>query len=371
MYIKQEEEDPDDPLYTFAMPGLAAPEQGPDGVSQPQVEGGHGAGGKNKKPRRKRTVFTNQQLEVLEELFQKTEYPEYPLMEEVGLKINLSRSTVVFWFKNRRAKSRSQISPSPSKTSQPKSYPNSNTIGPVKYEDSNQPTAIKSEVISPYKARTSNHFASTTCSKPIDEPKHQVPEDLQTLIISSNPQHNIKFTFSQRRNTQMIVSGYLMNKRRSYTAASSGQRSISWKCRIAGCPYYALTVEGTFKDNELHNHEKEPGLFAKTEARAQLIKQIAEGAVASEVLQETQPDILGMLGSVDALRQAANRIKRKLKQKDELVEPVFVDPSNDPVQLSLCSNCASGNIAVCEDSECIARNDENPLEIVKTEPDFT
>ena len=37
-----------------------------------------------------------------------------------------------------------------------------------------------------------------------------VPEDLQSLIISSNPERDIKFTLSQRMNTQMVIDDYLL-----------------------------------------------------------------------------------------------------------------------------------------------------------------
>ena len=177
----------------------------------------------------------------------------------------------------------------------------------------------------------------STDRNPYNVPKRKVPEDLQSLIISNNPQHNIQFTYSYRMNTQMVVSGYLLNKKRGpYTTASSGLRTISWKCTMGGCPYYILTLEGTLKDSEVrqHNHEKQPELFTKKEARYKLIKKIAEQGVGSgtpvshfvldTVKQETEPDILEKIGSLDALKQAARRYKRKLKQKDELVENYVV-----------------------------------------------
>ena len=109
-------------------------------------------------------------------------------------------------------------------------------------------------------------------------PKHKVPEDLQALIISSNPNHDIQFTYSQRMNTQMVVSGHVLKKKRgpyiAPSSKSSGHRTINWKCVVDTCSYYAVTLEGTFKDNELkkHNHEKQPDILAKKEAQLKLRK---------------------------------------------------------------------------------------------------
>ena len=63
-----------------------------------------------RKTRRARTTFSNDQLEMLEQTFQRTQYPDVYTREDLGQKTGMSETRIQVWFSNRRARLRKQLS---------------------------------------------------------------------------------------------------------------------------------------------------------------------------------------------------------------------------------------------------------------------
>ena len=68
-----------------------------------------GAGTRRSLKRRERTTYTSAQLDYLLNKFEKQHYPDVLMREEIAAELNITKSKVQVWFKNRRQKHRLQI----------------------------------------------------------------------------------------------------------------------------------------------------------------------------------------------------------------------------------------------------------------------
>ncbi|CAI5697231.1 homeobox protein goosecoid [Oreochromis niloticus] len=89
-----------------------------------------------RRKRRHRTIFTDEQLEALEGLFQETKYPDVGTREQLARKVHLREEKVEVWFKNRRAKWRRQKRSSSEESENSQKWNKSNKTSADKPEES-------------------------------------------------------------------------------------------------------------------------------------------------------------------------------------------------------------------------------------------
>jgi len=154
---------------------------------------------------------------------------------------------------------------------------------------------------------------------------------------------------SQRMNTQMVVDDYVLKKKKG-PYLTRGGRVVNWKCINDCCQYTAVTWEGQIQDTaRQHNHPSQPELYVKKQARVKIRENISQEisnvvqeddnpnpvtSAVMDVVTDTNPEMRDMIGSIDALKQAARRYNRKLhkdSQQQGLQPNMLLTPNGEDI----------------------------------------
>ena len=143
-----------------------------------------------KQYKRERTTFNRDQVAYLEEIYQKTNYPDIFAREEAALKCNIPEPKICIWFKNRRAKER-QMAGAVSKRNNGNVYMDSAKMrtqsnlshesvsnSSSQYSQSQDPYRLKQENVSPHK----NNLNFSSYFRSLEQPKQNQHYDATSAV---------------------------------------------------------------------------------------------------------------------------------------------------------------------------------------------
>ena len=163
-------------------------------------------------------------------------------------------------------------------------------------------TGMKEHMQPKYEDIPPGFSISFNLNKPKPKNAHGLlTEDLQRLIINTNPDRRIWVVLSRMRATFLVVDGYVVSKDSPWIN-KMGVLCVKWRCRTPMCPYTCPTFDGKITGEEnSHNHNKDP---YESDSKNQFTDFIAS---------DTQ-ELKNSLGSEDNLK----KIKQRLEERGKL-----------------------------------------------------